>query len=239
MNKEEEEGNTAFEWEEAEQKAFETLRECLITPPIVAFPDFEKEFLIFTDASNYGIGAVLSQIQNEEEVVIAYSSRHLNAAEKNYSTIEREALAIVYGVKRYRHYTYRTKNLKLSATIGHYNGSRRTKMKKVDLLNARVQQKTQYDKRAKETKFELGDRVLLDVRVTKTETSKKLNPRYQGPYRISKVNSNSTVEIRSYNGGKTELTNVNRLKALTESMVWRDEECVDFDDLREIELRVM
>jgi hypothetical protein len=112
-------------------------------------------------------------------------------------------------------------------------------MKKVDLLNARVQQKTQYDKRAKETIFELGDRVLLDVRVTKTGTSKKLNPRYQGPYRISKVNSNSTVEIRSYNGGKTELTNVNRLKALTESMVWRDEECVDFDDLREIELRVM
>jgi hypothetical protein len=46
------------------------------------------------------------------------------------------------------------------------------------------------------------------------------------------------VEIRSYNGGKTELTHVNRLKALTESMVWRDEECVDFDDLREIELRV-
>ena len=104
MNKDEEEGNNAFEWGEAEQKAFETLRECLITPPIVAFPDFEKEFLIFTDASNYGIGAVLSQIQNGEEVVIAYSSRHLNAAEKNYSAIEREALAIVYGIKRYRHY---------------------------------------------------------------------------------------------------------------------------------------
>ena len=104
MHKEEEEVNDAFEWGEAEQKAFETLRECLITPPIVSFPDFEKEFLIFTDASNYGIGAVLSQIQNGEEVVIAYSSRHLNAAEKNYSAIEREALAIVYGVKRYRHY---------------------------------------------------------------------------------------------------------------------------------------
>jgi hypothetical protein len=100
------------------------------------------------------------------------------------------------------------------------------------------QQKTQYDKRAIETKFELGDRVLWDVRVTKTGTSKKLNPRYQGPYRISKVNSHSTVEIRSYKGGKTELTHVNRLKALTECMVWRDEECVDFDDLREIELRV-
>jgi hypothetical protein len=67
------------------------------------------------------------------------------------------------------------------------------------------------------------------------------SPGYFGslqPYRISKVNSNSIVEIRSYNGGKTELTHVNRLKTLTECMVWRDEECVDFDDLREIELRV-
>jgi hypothetical protein len=69
MDKEEEEGNKAFEWGEAEQKAFETLRDCLITPPFFSFPDCEKEFLIFTDASIYGIGAVLSQIQNEEVVL--------------------------------------------------------------------------------------------------------------------------------------------------------------------------
>jgi hypothetical protein len=43
-------------------------------------------------------------MQDDKEVVIAYSSRHLNAAERNYSAIEREALAIVYGIKRYRHY---------------------------------------------------------------------------------------------------------------------------------------
>ena len=104
MKKAEEDGNNTWKWRDAEQKAFETLRECLITPPIVAFPDFDKEFLIFTDASNYGIGAVLSQIQDDKEVVIAYSSRHLNTAERNYSAIEREALAIVYGIKRYRHY---------------------------------------------------------------------------------------------------------------------------------------
>jgi hypothetical protein len=52
-------GSDTFLWGDAEQAAFEQLRECLTTPPVVAFPDFDKEFLIFTDASNYGIGAVL------------------------------------------------------------------------------------------------------------------------------------------------------------------------------------
>ncbi|KZS01862.1 Uncharacterized protein APZ42_001347, partial [Daphnia magna] len=106
-----------------------------------------------------------------------------------------------------------------------------------NLLEARRQQKIQYDKRAKEENFEVGDRVLLDVRVTQLGTSKKLNPRYQGPFRVSKVFPNHTVEIRTYNGNGIQLTHVNRLKALTECMIWRDEECVDFDDLRESELR--
>jgi hypothetical protein len=613
--KEDSNSSEKFVWGDKEQAAFETLRECLITPPVVAFPDFSKEFLIFTDASNYGIGAVLSQIQDGKEVVIAYSSRHLNNAERNYSTIEREALAIIFGIKRYHHYlqdeqfeiisdhrplqwleshknensrlgrwaielsavkykisykpgrehgnadflsriqvvseeerpdfmnniiteqskdklcskiilyltegilseedelenavwvkeigTFRISNGVLrrefhpsstkrrkfiqeqtvvpyslrravvkeyhdSLLAGHlaflrtylrvrdkfywpdmlsdikkycmscevcalqrkvvtraflhpleiatapfevigmdflgpvkpaslsgnkyvlvltdafskwtevvalpnqtaettcralmdkivlYHGppkviitdrgtnftSRlfnnlcrelKTKHKtttayhpqsngmterfnktmvemirkyiadgferweevlgpmasayrnsvhastmetpyflitardpnmvvdrflipekelitpedyksqtlrrlregftlaRKNLLDARLRQKIQYDKRAKIGKFKLSDRVLLDVRVSQTGTSKKLNPRYQGPYRISKVYDNDTVEIRSYNGAATQLTHVNRLKALTECMVWRDEKCVDFDDLR-------
>jgi hypothetical protein len=107
---------------------------------------------------------------------------------------------------------------------------------KENLLEARRQQKAQYDKRAKKEKFEVGDRVLLDVRVTKLGTSKKLNPRYHGPFRVSKVFPNHTVEIRAYNGNGTQFTHVNCLKALTECMIWRDEKCVDFDYLRESKL---
>ena len=77
----------------------------------------------------------------------------------------------------------------------------------------------------------VGDKVLLDVRVVLPGTSKKLNPIYQGPYRVLKVNSNHTVEIRSYDGSRIQVTHVNRLKPLLESMIWRDEECVDFNDL--------
>ncbi|KAI9562541.1 hypothetical protein GHT06_009994 [Daphnia sinensis] len=106
-----------------------------------------------------------------------------------------------------------------------------------NLLEARRQQKIQYDKKAKEENFEVGDRVLLDVRVIQLGTSTKLNLRYQGPFRVSKVFPNHTVEIRAYNGNATQLTHVNRLKALTECRIWRDEECVDFDDLRESKLR--
>ena len=91
-------------WGPDEVKAFETLRNCLITPPILAYPDFSKEFIIFTDASDYGIGAVLSQIQNDKEVVIAYASKHLNKDQLKYSTIEKEAFAVVEGIKRFYHY---------------------------------------------------------------------------------------------------------------------------------------
>ena len=72
--------------------------------PILAYPQFDLEFLLFTDANNYGIGAILSQIQNEQEVVIAYASRHLKAPELKYVTVEKEALAVIFGIKRFKHY---------------------------------------------------------------------------------------------------------------------------------------
>ena len=94
----------ALVWGDKELSAFQHLRSCLISPPILAFPDFSKEFQIYTDASNYGIGAVLSQIQEGNEVVIAYASKHLSPAEMKYSTIEREALAVIKGIERFRYY---------------------------------------------------------------------------------------------------------------------------------------
>jgi len=89
-------------WGEEQNNAFEKLKDFLTRSPILSYPDFTKEFLVQTDASAYGVGAVLSQIENENgterEAVIAYASQHLDKHQVNWSTIEKEAYAIVFAV---------------------------------------------------------------------------------------------------------------------------------------------
>lgn len=86
--------------------SFETCKNVLINDPILQHPDFTKPFLLTTDASNYAIGAVLSQGPVGTDLPIAYASRTLNPAECNYSTIEKELLAIVWATKYFRPYLF-------------------------------------------------------------------------------------------------------------------------------------
>ena len=93
-----------FEWNEETQKAFETLREALTTPPILSMPVDTGEFVLDTDASDQTIGAVLSQIQDGTEKVIAYASRSLDKRETNYCITRKELLAIIYALKYFKQY---------------------------------------------------------------------------------------------------------------------------------------
>lgn len=96
---------TVFKWSEECDKAFNTLKQKLTEDITLKYPDFDKQFILTTDASSYGIGAVLSQLDdNGFEKPILFLSRQLNKAEKNYSTTEQECLAIVWAVKNCRHY---------------------------------------------------------------------------------------------------------------------------------------
>ncbi|KAJ8865746.1 hypothetical protein PR048_033267 [Dryococelus australis] len=75
-----------------------------LTSPVLAYPDFSKPFVLTTDASQYVIGSVLSQVVNGEEHPVAYTSTQLNKAENNYSLTEKELLAVVWRVKHFRCY---------------------------------------------------------------------------------------------------------------------------------------
>jgi len=96
--------NEKFAWGDAHQYAFEKLKNILTKEPILQYPDFDKEFLLTTDASNYALGCILSQGKVGDDKPIAYASRVLNKSEINYSTIEKECLGIVFGIKHFRPY---------------------------------------------------------------------------------------------------------------------------------------
>lgn len=94
-----------FLWTEDCQKSFDILKESLATPPILQYPEFDEnnQFILQTDASGIAVGAVLL---NQNMRPIAYASRPLNKAEKNYPTIEKELVAIVWAVKHFRPYLF-------------------------------------------------------------------------------------------------------------------------------------
>jgi len=89
-----------LEWGEQHERAFEALKLAITHPPILRLPNVKESFVLQTDASNEGLGAVLLQEEEGFKHPIAYVSRKLLQREKNYSTIERECLAIVFGIQK-------------------------------------------------------------------------------------------------------------------------------------------
>lgn len=94
-----------FVWTREAQAAFDQLKQILTSAPILSNPDFTKTFFVHCDASDFGIGAVLMQLDEENnEKPIAFMSRKLTSAQRNYSVTERECLAAVEAIKKFRCY---------------------------------------------------------------------------------------------------------------------------------------
>ena len=108
-----------FIWSEECNIAFNMLKEKLTKAPVLAYPNNEGKFILDTDASLYGVGGVLSQIQNGEEKVIAYGSKTLSSSQQNYCTTMRELLAVVIFIQQFhsflwgRDFTLRTDHASL------------------------------------------------------------------------------------------------------------------------------
>ncbi|KAI3755784.1 hypothetical protein L1987_55590 [Smallanthus sonchifolius] len=98
-----------FEFSEACKQAFDTLKDLLVTAPIIQPPDWNLPFEIMCDASNHAVGAVLGQRKDRVPHVIYYASRTLDHAQSNYSTTEKELLAIVFALEKFRQYLLGTK----------------------------------------------------------------------------------------------------------------------------------
>ena len=94
-------------WNETCEQAFTKLKNCLLSNPILCTPNFDKPFILQTDASNFGLGAVLAQIDDSGcEKPVCYLSRKLLDRETRYTTSEKECLAIVWSIGKLRYYLY-------------------------------------------------------------------------------------------------------------------------------------
>lgn len=95
-----------FHWDETCQEAFLNLKQKLLSPRILKFPNFKKDFILTTDASKVACGAVLAQAYDDIELPISFASRTFTKGESNKSTIERELAAIHWAIKHFRPYLY-------------------------------------------------------------------------------------------------------------------------------------
>ena len=98
--------STKVKWGESQDRSFQTFKALLVKPPILQLPDFNRTFIIQTDASDTGIGCVLMQEYDGILHPVSYASRKLASREQNYSVIEREALAIVWAISKFDFYLY-------------------------------------------------------------------------------------------------------------------------------------
>ena len=96
-------------WSKECNDAFFDLKKCLVSSPIFTSPDFSLPFVLDTDASRDGLGAVIAQNVDRVERVVAYASRALSRTEKKYCATRREMLALVWAAHHFRPYLYRRK----------------------------------------------------------------------------------------------------------------------------------
>jgi len=96
----------SISWGTSQEKAFNTLKGMLVRSPILKLPELDEPFVLRTDASDVGLGAILLQEQDGDQLPVAYASRKLLPREQNYAVIEKECLAVVWGINKFHRYLF-------------------------------------------------------------------------------------------------------------------------------------
>lgn len=100
--------DSKFNWTQEWQNAFDSLKSTLIKPPVLAYPDFSKPFVITADASKYACGAVLTQMIDGEDRPVTFASKPFSRGEINKIVKEQELIAIHWAIKHFHPYIYDT-----------------------------------------------------------------------------------------------------------------------------------
>lgn len=131
--------DTPFNWTPDCQASFETLKRALLEPQILQYPDFSKPFILTTDASDFACGAVLSQLNNQDDLPVSFASRAFTKGERNKHIIEKELAAIHWAVMHFKPYLYgrefivRTDHRPLIYLFGMKNPSSKLTRMRLDL----------------------------------------------------------------------------------------------------------
>jgi hypothetical protein len=96
--------DTPYHWTTQTQEAFDQLKACMMSAPVLCIPDPEYPFTVTTDASDFAVGAILSQDQGQGPQPVAFTSHKMNIHEKNYATHEKETLAVMHALKKWQVY---------------------------------------------------------------------------------------------------------------------------------------
>lgn len=110
--------NKVWMWTDECEHAFNHIKEKLISAPILNCPNYDLPFFVQTDASAFGLGAVLTQQSADGEYVISYASRTLTKSERNLTVTEKECLAVIFGIEKFRPYL---EGIKFTVITDHYS----------------------------------------------------------------------------------------------------------------------
>ena len=198
-----------FQWKEDQEQAFSKIKSLMTNPPVLMYPDLNKEFIVTCDGSTEAIGYILGQKNDQgREHVIAYGGRSLNVHEQKYSVQDIEMLCLIEAIKTFHPYVA---NNKIQVYKDHlsqrifftYLNELSTSMEEArEIAEANVSQaqdvyKQAYDKRSlNDRKFQLGDKVLIRTMKRKKGESPKFIRPYGGPFYITLIGLNDTYRLR-------------------------------------------